>query len=135
MVQKGLHLELGDSLQRHMLVSTEGEQHGALCLSLRLRVCMQLELCMKVEICGEIFGGWRVCMWVKTHELSSDSGMDHIPAERYVVSGSSAILHCDLVRKHIIKNSYNSMPMNTVCCDSKGKRAIWCNQQDAKVMP
>ena len=56
MVQKGLHLEMGDSLQWHMLIGREGEQHGALCLGLWLRACMQL-LCVKVEICGEIFGG------------------------------------------------------------------------------
>ncbi len=107
MVQKGLHLEMGDLLQRHMLASTEGEQHGALCLGLRLRVCMQLELCMKVEICGEIFGGWRVCAWVKMHELSLDSGMGHMPAETCMISGYSAVLHCKLVWKHVIVNRYN----------------------------
>ena len=25
--------------------------------------------------------------------------------------------------------------MNSVCCDSKGTCAVWCKQQDAKVMP
>ncbi len=104
MVQKGLHLEMGDLLQRHMLASTEGEQHGALCLGLRLRARMQMELCMKVQICGAIFGGWRVCVWVKMHELSLDSGMGHTPAERCMISGSRAILHCELVWKHMIEN-------------------------------
>ena len=107
MVQKGLHLEMGDLLQRHMLANTEGEQRAALCLGLRLRVCVQLELCMRVEICGEIFGGWRVCVWVKMYELSLDSGMGHMPAEVCMISDYSAILHYKLVWKYIIANRYN----------------------------
>ena len=27
------------------------------------------------------------------------------------------------------------MHMNSVCCDSKGKCAVWCNQQHVIVMP